>query len=64
MPKTKSGKPIPYQKGGGATRTNSEDTIYATEDDAKKRASDIGGFVVRHDADEDGVDDSWKVVTE
>lgn len=62
MPKTKSGKPIPYQTGGGATRTSSEDTIYATVYDAKKRASEIGGFVVPHDADGDGVPDGYVVV--
>ncbi len=62
MPKTKSGKPIPYQKGGGATRTNTEGVTYTKKADADKYAAQNNGTVVEVDKDGDGVTDGYNVI--
>ena len=62
MPKTKSGKPIPYQTGGGATRTNTEGVTYTKKADADKYAASINGTVVEVDKDGDGATDGYNVI--
>jgi len=53
MPKTKSGKPIPYKEGGSYHFTK--------ESDAKDRAKEINGSYEGFDSDGDGQNDVYVV---
>ena len=62
MPKTKSGKLIPYNVGGAAADAAAKNTTFTKRADAEKMAADVGGTVVSVDTDDDGVIDSYNVV--